>query len=88
MIEIPRHPNYSKNQQKAPADSAPCACCGKPVRNPVYWIATYQGYYAVTEAELIALDPSGDSGGFPIGADCLKKHPELKPYVVKSGGAS
>lgn len=83
MFEIPRHPNYHKNQCKAPENTSPCICCGKPVKNAKYWVATWDGYYAVTQDEVGELDPAGDSGGFPIGADCLRKHPELKPYVVK-----
>jgi hypothetical protein len=27
-------------------------------------------------------DPGGDMGGCPIGSDCLRKHPEFKPYTL------
>jgi hypothetical protein len=27
------------------------------------------------------MDPGADLGCYPIGADCLRRHPELRPYV-------
>lgn len=27
-------------------------------------------------------DVSPSQGNWPIGADCLRKHPELKPYII------
>lgn len=43
------------------------------------------GGVAVTEAEANALNASGEGGGdmgcHPIGPDCLRQHPQLKPYV-------
>lgn len=56
-------------------------------KNPKYYLWVHcGGYVAVTKAEGVRLnaDPKtagGDPGGYPIGADCLKKHPELRPYV-------
>jgi hypothetical protein len=45
------------------------------------------GSDAVTEEEGTKLNAEGregaDLGNQPIGTDCLKKHPELKPYVWK-----
>ena len=69
-------------------DYQPCIICGKPVNidtNPktVPWIHDHNGGgCAVTETEARALDPGADLGWWPIGSDCLRKHPELKPYVT------
>lgn len=91
MIEIPRHPNYRKNADRLHADDVPCVICGKAVKDQRFMFWTWEGAYLVTEAEVDAINagtsdtgmtPAGDSGGYPIGAGCLKKHPELKPYLM------
>ena len=83
MILIPEYDSdlRERNETKLGIDDYPCVICGKPIKNWKYSIMTYEGAYAVTEDELKTLDNSGDSGAYPIGSHCLKKHPELKPYA-------
>jgi hypothetical protein len=70
-----------------PHHAMPCLVCGKPVNNPKWQIRVHEGgFTAVTEAEADLLNQQGcsdaDLGCHPIGANCLKKHPELQPYAV------
>ena len=84
MITIPRHPDYSKNFNRPcrDADVYRCVICGRTCPEPKYMLHEHEGGgTAVTEQESARLDEAGDMGMQPIGADCLKKHPELKPYV-------
>lgn len=90
MIEIPKTPDYVKNSSKA-GEWHPCSICGKAIKKPdtAAWLRTAYGSHAITAAELEALDKAGDSGCFPVGADCLRRHPELRPYVIaRHDGAS
>lgn len=83
MIEIPRAANYWKNEERCNYDN-PCVVCGKTVKIEGASIHTWEGFYAVTEDEVPHLNPAGESGFYPIGRDCLRKHPELKMYVQSS----
>lgn len=69
--------------------------CSKPVKLKGHrlWLWVHMGgNHAVTRAEGERLNREGhdgsDLGRQPIGRDCLKNHPELKPYVGDVDGAS
>lgn len=83
MIEIPTSPAYGKNFKGIPDNHLPCVVCGKMVRQPAKnYIRLFWGNFAVTEAEAIEINnPGADMEYYPVGSDCLKKYPELKPYV-------
>jgi hypothetical protein len=81
-----RSPNYDKNSSHLKGSEQPCIICGRAVRNKKYTVWEHcGGWTVVTRAEGERLNASGregeDLGNYPIGADCLRKHPELKPYV-------
>lgn len=83
-IEIPRHDNYFDNYSRCKSGEAPCIVCGKGVKVERYHIHEHHGGgVAVTEERAAQLDPAADLGCWPIGPDCLRKHPELKPFVTK-----
>jgi hypothetical protein len=42
------------------------------------------GLLIVTEEEAATMAENEDLGGYPIGADCLRRHPEVKPYAVRA----
>lgn len=85
MIDIPKAAGYSRNADRA-GDLEPCCVCGKGIKQQkTQYIRTYYGGVAVSEAEageLRQTDPNGDTGWYAIGADCLRQHPELRPYLV------
>jgi len=66
------------------SDKPSCYLCGKELKNPKHTIHVHGGgSYAVTEEEAKTLEPhTGDLGAFYIGSECMKKHPEIKPYVT------
>ena len=87
MISVPHHPNYHKNHRGMMPDGClPCVVCGKPIKMATarYTVHLHDGgVVLVTEAEAVTMDPGADLGCYPIGADCLRSHPELRPYVTK-----
>jgi len=68
-------------------DQYPCLVCGRgATRNAVYVRLHGGGNNIVTEAEANQRNAEGgepgDMGAYPVGRDCLRKHPELLPYVM------
>lgn len=81
-----RSPRYSQNQERfAKGDASPCVLCGKAVEKPRYEVHLHQGgSHVVTEKEARCLDPGGDMGMYPLGAECYKRCPGIRPYVHDS----
>lgn len=74
---------------RAKSDCQPCIICGRQVRDPRYMVHVHDGGDSiVTEVEASMLSESADMGLFPIGPDCLKAHPEIKPYVQEQNKKS
>lgn len=84
MITIPYHKDFQKNQEKA-GDLLPCVVCGRGIKakNPRMVHVHDGGASIVTEDEAAKLNPNADMCFFPIGPCCLRKHPELKPYIQR-----
>lgn len=84
MISVPYHPGHSKNSESRPDGSDPCLICGKPIKydKQRYTVHVHDGGASiVTEEEAATMDEAADLGCHPIGTDCLRQHPEIKPYV-------
>jgi hypothetical protein len=67
-----------------PKTQSPCFVCGKPVDTTKRFASVHiheGGGVVVTEEEAAMMDSSGDMYSFPIGPECLRKQPALKPYV-------
>ena len=96
MYEIQVDENWHENQQRGRCrypGCAPCAVCGRMVdTNKAHWMVHLHkgGFMAVTEAEAEALNAThgdnADMGGFPVGPECAKNLPELRPYLVRVAG--
>ena len=83
MIQISVSEKHSKNAEKCSADEQPCVVCGKPMKDAKHYIHLHcGGSHAVTAREAEDLPDNEDLGSYPIGACCLRKHPELKPYAL------
>lgn len=84
-IELVRSPNFSRNRERSTDTLEHCAVCGKNVKKPVNYIHLFYGDTVVSEVEaqriILADDDGGDMGFFPVGNDCLRQHPELKPFI-------
>lgn len=77
-----RSVNYSKNSEKANGNEAPCVLCGKPVKNVRYEVHLHRGgSHVVTEKEALNLDLAEDMGMYPLGSECYRSCPEIRPYV-------
>src|SRR5690242_14568660 len=86
-IAIPYKDDFTDQMERTRAHGDyPCIVCGRKVRDPRYMVHVHGGGLTIAteqEAEELNKDEEGaaDMGMYPIGADCLRKHPELKPYV-------
>lgn len=86
MIDIPVSDRYMDNAGK-PMQHYPCVICGREVKpgpKTAYVHLHYGGGVAILPEEEEQANrecPGGNLGAYPVGADCLRKHPELKPYV-------
>lgn len=87
IIAIPYDRRYEQNfQGETKGESlGPCVICGKAIKAPgKYFVHVMNGGDSVcTSDEDFYVDDAGDLGLQPIGSDCLRRHPELKPYVRK-----
>jgi hypothetical protein len=76
-------------EPRAPgAGEEACVVCGRPIRiagHPFFVWVHAGGGVAVTEQEGRGLAAAGHgtaSRGYrPVGVDCFREHPELRPYV-------
>lgn len=80
----PRTKNYHKNMSKA-GDLPTCIICGRGIKveSPAAVRVHAGGAAVVTEEETAQMNASADLGVYPIGTDCLRRHPELKTYVLR-----
>jgi hypothetical protein len=88
MLDFERSKNYDRNRLTADGGKEGCVICGKDIKDAKYWLHLFWGLTAVTEEEAAEINRKEGDGGdmyfFPIGTDCLKRHPELKPYATVS----
>jgi len=91
-MTLPTSPHYFKNLERfGNGDDPPCAICGKGVKrgNEAGMVHIHGGGgVIVTEEEARERNArdgdGGDLGGFPVGRECLRNHPEIAPYVVRA----
>lgn len=87
MIEVPTTEDYDKNANRARGEDYPCVVCGRAVK---YGSRTGVGVHLGNGGSHLLLpsevDPAASDylGVYPLGGDCLRKHPELRPYVITS----
>lgn len=83
MIDIPSSPVKARNERVYGHNGgAACIVCSMPINTEKhkFWVRLFEGCLICTAAEAEA-DPSGDTGYYPVGKECIKRFPELKPYV-------
>lgn len=89
MMPIPTSPNYMEDAPLL-ADFDNCIVCNRVVKKPRYMFWVHRGgNRVVTVEEGRKLNADGeeasDLGLRPAGANCLKKFPELLPYIIPPG---
>lgn len=85
-LTITSDPDYAQNDERRKPDTQPCAICGRAVTSArAKFVHIFYGNLVVTEEEANLIydeeGNGGDLGFFPVGPDCLKKHPELQKYL-------
>jgi hypothetical protein len=88
-IDIPRNPAPEKMKRMRPGDgnSYPCVICGIAVTKPKFMCHMIGGGGVALHPDdenLFAQDAEaqrGDLGCQPIGTDCLRRYPEMKPFA-------
>lgn len=88
MIETPSvsREEYGRNTKRSSFCGEHCFVCGSSCRNPTLWIHVIHGggYVLLAEEATPGWIPlNGDLGLQPVGASCLKRFPELKPYIQR-----
>lgn len=76
-------PRLFENRQRVTGMGWPCFICGKAIKSETarYWVRTYGGLQICTD-EYAEAHLGGDSGSYPIGADCRRKLPEHVRHLV------
>ena len=83
MLDIKSTPDFHKNADKKKAEDTSCVICGRGVKEPwKHTVHIFYGFTLVTEREAAELDDNGDLGLWPIVNDCLRKHPEIRLYLI------
>lgn len=84
-IIIPQNPAPEKMKRARGADAYPCVICGIPVTKPRFYCHEIEGGgVALHPADEAKYQPDGgDLGCQPVGSDCLRRFPEMKPYSVR-----
>ena len=84
-LRIPENPRHGVNQRRYPCegDESPCIVCGKALKEPRWLLNVINGGHDIATDEPPGdIDEAGDLYWLPIGTDCLRRHPELKPWAV------
>ena len=81
-IPIPRsHAREANLKRFGHGDVEPCLLCAKPVNHDTArWVALNDWCGEITDPKN---EPNG--GCFPVGPDCWKRNPQLKPYECGNG---
>jgi hypothetical protein len=86
VIEIPYNQELlAMNEKKYGCnDSTHCIICGKPVnmKKHFLFVQIVNGGGFIGNQEEADANPAASLGVYPIGATCLKSHPEIVPYIV------
>lgn len=85
-MRIPDHPRYSTNfrGEAKGTDVGPCVVCGKPVKAPgklFVHVIDGGGSVCTPDEDDAHWGRNDDLGIQPIGSDCARRHPEMKPYI-------
>lgn len=92
LIDLPRS---ERRYEGDTGDYPTCIICGRPIRakTPKYLHIVGGGLQVLSPVDDAEYRDAGDNPGdmyyHPVGAGCLKRHPQLKPYVhLRAGSAA
>lgn len=76
---------HENSQTRCSGDDWPCVICGRGIKNAETksrWLHLVDGGMHFLRPGVDWDDDASDLGSHPIGADCLKKRPWLRPFVT------
>jgi len=82
LIDLPQSAHRHADDT---GDLPPCIICGRPIRakSPKHLHIVGGGSLVLSPADDEEYtDTAADMGYHPVGAGCLKKHPQLKAYAI------
>lgn len=62
----------------------PCVICGRELKNPRLYLHVVDGGSKIIDPDESWEDESSDLGMLPVGPECVRNHPQIKPYVIKT----
>lgn len=74
--------NYSENAARVTGENYPCVICGREVKGSLRWLVRLDTSSTIHSVDAVNLG-ADDMGCYPIGADCLRQHPEIKPLAKR-----
>ncbi len=81
FVAIPRSDAWDENGGCSD-EHLPCIVCNRTVKHPRHWLHVVDGGASAVHPSFEPYDGgTGDLYMYPVGADCLRQHPELKPYT-------
>lgn len=86
-ITIPKNPAPEEMKRARNTEASyPCVICGLPVSKPRFYCHMIGGGgVALHPADEAEYQPDGgDMGSYPVGSDCLRRFPEMKPFTVRT----
>jgi hypothetical protein len=78
---IPFDENFARNMDATGSHgNNPCILCGRRCPKPRYKVYVDSGFTHLLTMASFQQD-AGEMGLFPVGMNCLCKHPEIQPYI-------
>lgn len=83
-VELPS--SLVEGSRRRHGDAYTCVICGLAMPKPKFMCHVIEGGGVAlhVDDERLYVSDGGDMNFLPVGADCLKRHPEMKPYAVEA----
>ncbi len=78
--------NLIRARERKFGDAYCCIVCGLPAPAPKFYCHVVEGGGVALhpDDEALYVPDGGDMCHLPLGPECLKRHPELKPYAIRA----
>ena len=88
-MAIPHQPApeaMARARRARAGDAYDCVVCGLPTPKPRYYCHVIGGGGVALhpDDERLYVPDGGDLSHLPVGVDCLRRNPDLRPYAVKA----
>lgn len=78
--------NLIQARQRRYGSAYGCVVCGLPMPEPKFYCHVIEGGGVALhpEDEALYVPDGGDMCHLPLGTECLRKHPQLRPFSIKA----